>query len=70
MNLRSSKGHRLKYKMAGTPIIGHVPIRWRRIVRHFGLGRSCGKPNLPLTKTGETRELNPKEENQPDEEEM
>jgi hypothetical protein len=51
--------------MARTPIIYHGPIGRRRIVRHFGL--SCDGPEWPLTEASETRELDSKQKNQPDE---
>jgi len=61
-DLRNRKKDRLKYKMAGTPIIDHVFIRWRGKVRHFDLGVSGSE--WPLTETSEARELASEEKNQ------
>ncbi len=60
----SRKRHGLEHKVAGTPIIRHAPIGRRRMVH--GFGESCSRSELPLTKTGETGQLDSKEENQPD----
>lgn len=66
--LRNRKGHQLEYNMTGAAIIQHRHIRRRRIIRYSGL--SGGGPDLPLTQTRETCELDSKDENKPDKKQM
>jgi len=67
-DFRSRKRHGLEHKMAGTSIIRHAPIWGRRMVH--GFDKSCGRSELPLTKTGETGQLDSEEENQRDEQQI
>ncbi len=65
---RSRKRHRLEHKMAGTSIIRQATVgRWRQV---RGFNESRGGPELPLTKTGETGQLDSEEENQRDEQQL
>lgn len=50
--------------MAGTPVICHAFVRCRRMIHGSNQIR---RPDLPLTQTRETSELNSKKENQSNE---
>lgn len=63
-DFRCRQRHGLEHKMAGTPVIRHTSIGKRR--RIPSCDETRGRPGLPFTKTGETGQLDSKEENQTD----